>query len=326
MNCRYRSLTLTAFALGALVVASGCEVSKCKTDTGQNATCAESLTRFTDSDANKTMQVDYMPGMDLVIHGTKGNIHVNPGSAGVVAATFTPFVQLGHSRANDAKNMMENLLTVDVSASGNTVNVTTVADYAAGASDELGATIELALPPEFDGNLTVTNDGHGNAEESNIAVNAVGSAISATLTSYDLGDCDLDGAPSIVNTTVNCDGLIEITNVSDNVTAHSTSAFTDDQLADVRVTFAGISDTATGGTISTKNGRIELGFPLTGNYTIVANANADGVVNEGTLPTGCMVSGAGNAKQVTCGTGGASYDINAGSDDAFGANIDIGYQ
>ncbi len=321
MNSRFRPLTLATVALTALAFASGCETSKCKTDEGEDATCAESLVRYTVSGANETLTQPYTAGMSLVVDNVKGHVRINedPGAAGEVSITVEPFTYRGNSKDAEAKDEMTSKLGKSFEADANDPNLLIFrTDQLDGASDELGATIYVSLPPEFNGNLKLNSSGAGNVEEGDIIANYVASAILVDMNSGDLGDCDLDGSPTVVNTVANCDGQVEITNVSDNVDVHTTGEFQDDEPFAIRVAWAGISDTATGGTISTDEGHVELAIPSTGNFTMVAAANYGGTVQETNTPDTCMSSGdQSTSDTVTCGTNGGTFTVTAGADDAF---------
>jgi hypothetical protein len=342
MNSRFRSLTLAAFVLGTLAFASGCETSNCTTEEGQDAVCAESLERYTESAINETITVPYEPGTSLVVDNIKGHIHVcaeneQPNNAdacggadaiaGEISVLFVPFTFRGHSKDAEARAEMEGLMKTVQDDGAGTITVRT--DPAEGSSDEVGATLYVRLPPEFDGNLKVVNQGFGNVEEADIIVDTVSMSPYVYVQSdHGLGDCDVDGAPTVVNTEAYCRGQIEITNVSDNVTADSTGPFTDGDDFAVRVDWAGISDAATGGTIRSDEGHIELDVPSTGNFSIAATSNVDGAVNEeGTQPSTCSTEGAGTSKTLTCGTGGATFTVTAATEESFdGGNVNIVYK
>ncbi len=318
MNFRFRSLSLTAVGLSVIALSAGCEVSKCKTDDGRDATCAESLEVYPGDE--ETLTADYMPGMDLTIEQVKGDILLVPGEPGVVTAIFKPFTYRGHSKDAEAAEDLASGISKEVRTDGNVVVVETLQT---GGWDEVGAALTVAIPPEFDGALRVTNHSVGNLDEANIDTEpgAVGNAFAVHMESQGLGFCDLDGTPLIVDTYAACRGEIEIVGVSDNVTAYSDGIISDDENA-VRVSWSAISDTASG-EIESTDGQIELNLPSTGNFTIAAATNADGAVQMNPAPDGCELS-ADNV--LTCGTGDAQFVVSAGTEDDFDpANVNISW-
>lgn len=326
MNFRFRSLTLTAVALSTLALSAGCEVSKCETEDGQDATCAESLERYTRDGSDQTYSEAYEPGMNVVVDNIKGDIFVRPGNAGVVEIVASPFTYRGHSKDTEAGDDITNGWSGTIEAADGQITFIT---YQQGGWDEVGTTLTVFLPPEFDGALRVVNQGAGNLEEADIDISddgagsPLGSAHSLTVESMGLGECNINGVPSVTSTTASCRGEIEITNVSDNVTAHADGIASDSDPYMVRVSFAGISADATGGEISTTEGHVELNMPADGNFQITAAPNEDGVVNIADVPDGCEASD----NVVSCGTADASYIVNAGTDDTFDpANVNIDFQ
>jgi hypothetical protein len=323
MNFRFRSLTVTALGLGALAFAAGCEVSKCETEEGNEATCAESLERYTRDGSDTTAEQPYEDGMDLVIDSVKGNIEVVPGDPGVVVATFSPFTYRGHSKDAEAGEDITSGWSGEVVTEGNQITVIT---YQLGGWDEVGANIKVWVPPEFNGAIKGVIQAEGSIEsEGNISFEegAVGSAWSAHLESYGLaGTCNLDGSPTITETYASCEGEIEITNVSDNVTALSTGMADDADPYRVRVSFAAISETATGGEMRTEQGHIELNMPSEGNFQVTAAPNEDGVFNLTGAPDACESSDT----TVSCGTGAAVFLATAGTDDSLDpGNVNVDF-
>jgi len=308
MNFRFRSLTLTAVGLSVLALSTGCEVSKCKTDEGQDATCAESLE--TTYGPHETLEATYDVNMDLNVDGVKGEILVVPGTAGVVRVTFKPFTVRGHSKDADAQEDLEQGWIKDVRVEGNAVVVET---FQNGESDEVGAAMEIELPPEFNGAINIMNRSVGEVDQGRVIINDVASAHSVHVESLGLGLCDIDGAPSVTNTYVSCEGIVEVVNVSDNVTVFAEGTILDDEPFGARVSFAGIAEGATGGEIESQHGHVELNLPGDGHFQITAAANEEGEVLMNPAPDTCEASD----NVVTCGNGDAIYIVSAGTADSL---------
>jgi hypothetical protein len=285
-----------------------------------DASIAEQLERYTLEDSERTAEQPYAPGMDLVVDNVNGDIVLEPGEAGVIAATFTPFTYRGHDRESEAH---EDLLTGwsgEVLDQGDQL---TVVSHQLGDWEEVGTTLTVRVPPEFDGAIRVVNHGAGSIAESDIDLDdgAVASAWSVRMESLGLGLCNLDGAPSIVETYASCRGPIEITNVTDDVTAYSDGLSSDDPFA-VRVSFAAISADATGGEIESTQGHVELDLPSHGDFQVTATSNEAGLVNAVALPETCALSGS----TLSCGSAGAIFAVSAGTDDSFDpANVNISF-
>ena len=310
MNFRFGTLSLTALSLSLLAFSAGCEVSKCKTDDGRDASCAESLE--TTYGPEVTAEQPYELDMDLTIDGIKGEIVLEPGTAGVVSVTFKPFTIRGHGKDADAQEDLDHGWVSDVRTEGNAVVVETQQN---GESDEVGAIIKVQVPPEFNGAIRIVNHAAGETGQGDISIEEGGaaSAHAVYMEAHGLGDCNLDGAPSITDTEANCDGEIEIVNVSDNVTAFGRGTILDDAAYGVRVSFAGISEDAVGGEIESQHGNVELNLPADGNFQITAAPNADGAVQMATPPDSCEASD----NVLSCGTGAAIFIVSASTDSSL---------
>src|SRR5215207_268147 len=147
------SLSVSSLLLG------GCEVSDCKTDEGEDAKCAESLTAFEADESVET--VPYVDGASVTINGLYGDIAILPGSAGEVSTTFKPFNYRGNGQEEDARRELDENLDLrvdhDLDGSGDVTITTDRHD----ATNGLGSHITVRLPPEFNGVLIVENAGEG---------------------------------------------------------------------------------------------------------------------------------------------------------------------
>jgi hypothetical protein len=321
MNFCFRSLSLTAVGLSVLALSTGCEVSKCKTDDGSDASCAQSLKTFTGTP--ETLETDYSENMDLNIYGVKGAIVLQPGVAGKVSVLFEPFTVRGHDKEADAQEDLTTGWTKDVRTDAD-LNQVIVETHQNGESDEVGAVMHIDVPPEFNGAITIVNRSAGNADDGRISIEGGGaaSAWSVSMESLGLGDCNLDGSATITSTNVNCQGVVEITNVTDNVTAYGRGTMLDDPFG-VRVSFVAITDAATGGEITSEYGNVELNMPGDGNFQITGvPANEGAVQTGGTVPDTCEVSD----NVISCGSGAAIFLANAGIDEGFDpANVNVDF-
>jgi hypothetical protein len=330
MNPRFRSLALSALSLTVLLAASGCETSNCETEDGEDAVCAESLKKFTIAGAEETLEVDYEPGSgDLVVDNIKGTIHVDQGlDAGVISITFEPFTYRGHSKDAEAKDDIENKFSKSfefVEADGAYIART---DRGEGSTDELGAEITVNLPPEFDGALRIVNQGGGEVNPGNVIVNYT--ALSSTVhleNKSSVGDCDLDGSATVTTTTADCGGSIEIRGIADNVDVVSTGLETD---LDILVEFASISDDATGGSIKSDDGQVDVIFGNVAadelNFAVDASTG-EGAVTLFDLPDVCTAEGEDASQSIVCGAdGSALYTIQAGLDGVGEAPLNLDFE
>ncbi len=330
MNPRFRSLALSAFSLSLLLAASGCETSNCETEEGNNAVCAESLKKFTVAGAEQTIEVDYEPGRDLVVDNIKGTIHVNEGlDAGKISITFEPFTYRGHSKDAEAKDEIENKFSASFEWSEDDEAYIARTDRGSGSSDELGAEITVNLPPEFDGALRVVNQGGGELNPGDVIVNFTALSPSVELENKSsVGDCDLDGSATVTMTRAKCGGNIEIRGISDNVEVVSTGLETG---LDVLVQFASISDDATGGSIKSDDGQVDVIFPGPNEDDELPNFSVDASTGEGAISVydlrdDCESDGDDAAQSFVCGEGGnAVYTIQAGLDGVGDAPLNLDF-
>ena len=227
-----------------------------------------------------------------------------------------------------------------------------------GGTTGLGAKIEVAIPPELAGELSITqgngsvtvetvgaathlwvdNNGAGDVttncgaafageirvqnEAGDVSVGSVGSATLVEIQNGGVGDCLLNGAPTVTNSTVHCGWDISVSSVSDHVDIVSTNTLD----ATVAVSIAGISDSTSGGSVTLTSGQVNLTMPATENYTFQAQANG-GLVNLGTPPAGCTTAEtAPGAKSMTCASGGPAYTVVAGDATGNVGNVTLSYQ
>ena len=318
--------SVATLLLGAVILSSatGCKTACSETDKGSECT-AKSLTRFDGTAASKS--TDYGAGNSLNVDGVYGNVSVKSGAqTGKVEVTFQPFDYQGYDEESIAQDEMNQDLDLTVSG-GETVNVSATRHD---SSNGLGANIQILLPAEFAGAITINNHGNGaiagNAHEFDTFVDFVGTSSSVNVKGgADLGDCVVKGSPSVTSSTVDCGHLVNVTNVSDNITLTSREG---EKFDDPTIVFAlaGISAGSGGGTVTAStDGPIDGTFPAAATFSVQAYAPNNGVVNEGTLPAGCTKEEvAAGSKTITCGTGGPNYTLTAnGETDSVFANGNI---
>jgi len=304
------------FALGlmgfTLLAVNGCKLSDCGKDEkeGSDGVCLQgkSLTKFDGTDVSKT--VDYQAGGSLTVATAYGNVTIEGGApAGKVEVIFKPFDFEAYDEKDLAtRQMNENLvLTIKDGA-----NIDVSAGRQGDPTNGLGASVTVKLPPEFDGNITIQNDGDGplaNDGEFDVNVNAVAKAKTVTLNNKaSLGDCSVSGAATVVSTGVTCHGKVSVVGVSDDVNITTDGEGMDDPSVVLRV--ASVSAGAKGGKIRVNDeGSIDATFPASGNYSVHASAPL-GAVDTGAPPASCTVSESAAAdKTVACGSGGPAYDL-----------------
>jgi hypothetical protein len=241
-----------------LVGTSGCKLSDC--DPGQqedsDGVCIQgkSLTKFDGTDVPKS--VPYQAGGSVTISTVYGNVTVEGGApAGTVEVIFKPFDFEAYDEKELATRQMNENLDLQLHDGAN-VDIT--AARKGSPTNGLGTSITVKLPPEFDGNLTIMNQGEGplaNDGEFDVEVNTVAKAKTVTVTNKAaLGDCTVNGAASVLSTGVSCRDDVMVHGVSDDVNITTE--------ADVMLSVAQVSPSAKGGKVNvTGSGNIEATFP-----------------------------------------------------------------
>jgi len=325
MNFCFRSLSLSVLSLSVLLAATGCETSSCTTEEGDDAVCAESLKKFTVSGTKQKLELEYEPGRDLVVDNIKGTIRVNEGlDAGIITVTIEPFTYRGHSKDAEARDEIENKFSASAELNEDETAYVVKTSRGKGSSDELGAEITIELPPEFDGAIDLLNRGGGEINPGNVIVNYTALAHSVYLVNRSsVGDCDLDGAETVTFTKAHCGGNIEIRGISDDVDIVSTGLETG---LDILVEFASISDDASGGTIKSDDGQVDVIFPKGANFSVDASTG-EGKITLFDLPERCEADGDDSAQSVVCGEDGkAVYTIRAGVDGVGESPLNLDFE
>jgi hypothetical protein len=313
----YGTLALVTCGVMALLGTSGCEVAACKNDQGENAICAKSLTRF-EGDAIEPDAIAYTPGTDVTVHGKYGDIRVVEGAAGEVRVKLEPFDYRAHDAEAAARAEIADHL--DYSFAENDLGISAETDRH-DSTNGLGADITLFLPPEFDGKLELGNESDGPVNPGDIEAEFVGAATSLILATGSLGDCIVNGAPSVGYTRAHCDGEIVLTDVSNGGMISTTGLE-----GSIRLELAGITDGGGGGTISTEDGDITVKFPSEASFSLVALAHDEGTVTGTSLEQVCEQKlGLESTKEYICGDavsgGPPHYTISAGGNGVGPSNV-----
>lgn len=315
---RYGKLALAVSGMTALLGASGCEVKNCETADGKNAVCAASLTRFEADDIDMD-PIAYTPGTDVTVHGNYGDIHVVEGAAGEVRVKLEPFNYRGHDEEAAARKELEDNADYTFEENDSGIYVETERHD---SKTGLGADITVYLPPEFDGKLALVNASDGPVNPGDIDADFVGAASSLDVATKSLGDCTVNGAPSVLTTRATCDGEIAITNVSNGGTISSKGLG-----GGVRLVLAGLTDGA-GGNVTTEDGDITVRFPEGAIFTVSALATEDGKVSASALEETCVAdSAAESSASFTCGDtqGDPHFTVTAGTDGVGPSNISLSF-
>ncbi|MEZ4225663.1 MAG: hypothetical protein R3B13_32225 [Polyangiaceae bacterium] len=312
-----RTLTLTGLLAVGLFAQLGCELACTENENSQGGICvAKSLTRF--KGEPKQQAIPWSPGQGVQIDGVNGDIEVLKGESADVVVSFYPFSYRARDSSEAAhKEIVENLAVT--ATAGDPIQISSQRD---GGSDALGARIVVALPPAFDGALSVKNAGDSPINPGNVRIVFVGASTSVTLQNGGIGSCTLDGGPALRQTQVRCGGRAEVSGVHDDVDVETTSLETGTA---IRVSLGSVGPNAKGGTIKSRDGHVEVTLPGAGNYGVVASSPTQGSVQLGSPPASCTTTAA-SPWQVTCGQSGASYEIVAGEDGLGDSDVVLTYE
>lgn len=302
--------------VATLVATSACEVQKCETDDGQDATCLKSEKRY-EGAAIEPDALPYTAGTDITVHGVYGKIHVIEGTPGEVSVTFEPFAYRAYDAEEAARDEIENKFDYVFEDTGSILAASGRHD----SSNGLGADITLRLPPEFDGALVLKNDSDGPLNPGDVKADYVADAVSVDVATDTLGDCTVSGAPSVTFTKARCDGAITVKNVVDRVDLVSKGLD-----GDIVVTLADITAESPGGTVRSEDGDVTVTFPSGASFAVQAQSSAEGEVKAATLDDACTGDAAAKtAKSYTCGDGGPTYVITAGTDSVGPSSVNLKY-
>lgn len=270
------------------------------------------------------MRYDGTPGEDAVVYelgwgvsidGIYGDISVVEGVPGEIAVVYEPFAYAGSGEAGEAAEAIEekarfpNLFLDDetlVVRSGRTD----------GELPLVGMDLQIALPPEFDGPISIRNRGSGTWNPGEVDVRFVGFAPSVAVTAGPLGDCTITGGPEVYFTRARCGDSVRVYGVNDTVDLRSTGGF-----GDVVLELATVSPFAGESVVHSETGEVDVTFPFYADFSFTAQATDPGVVDLGAVETECETAiAAESAKSATCGAGGPLYTLRS---DAGGVYVDL---
>jgi hypothetical protein len=319
-------LIASCVAAGSLAASQGCSIT-CIEDASGTKCTAKSLKRF-EGAAQPPQLLERAPGAPVTIDVLYGNVLVQRSASGKVEVQFMPFVYAGYDEKASADQQLAQNLRTSATAQG-AVTVTVARD---GGSNGLGADAIVRLPDNFDGLLTILNRGGGPINDFDLKVEFVGAATALHVTNQSLlGNCWIQGAPSVRSTTVQCGEDINVFDVSDELNITNTDTSHDLRTPAINLRLASVSPNGRGGKLSSASGNINAIFPRAGGYVINARSPVKGFVQEGGLPTGCAKQEASpSAKTITCGSG-PTYELVAGAaPDYVGppkdSNVQLSYQ
>ena len=309
---------LTALALSSSVGLFGCELNCTENENSQGGTCvAKSLKRFKGKPQVKS--APWSAGQAVEVQGVHGDIVVLQGTGSDVVVTFQPFSYRAHDSGDAARQEMDENLVLSAELDAGVISVVSARD---GGTDGLGARIVVELPPSFDGHLSLENAGASSINPGNLDVQFVGASPRVSLSNEGIGSCDLNGSASVTTTDVVCGGAAEVRGVADDVNITTTGLETGTAIV---LELSAIGPNATGGKVVSRDGNIEVTFPVSGVYSAVASSPTQGEVEFGAPPSGCSVAGS-SPWTLSCGTGSASYILTAGDQGLGESHVNVSYK
>lgn len=297
-------------SVGLLFAAAGCGDEKsCVGDE-----CPPSLERF-DGEEVEPDPLPYVLGMDVTIDALYGSIETVEGFEGEVSVAFEPFVYRAPDDEEAARDELENAFVYAFATEENAIAVTTSRSDAA---DALGADITVRLPPEFDGALVVRSRGDGPVYPGAFLAPYVADATSVDVRAENGVDCFVNSDGSVFSTRAHCDGPILLRGVSDELDVASTGLD-----GGVIVFLSSVAGEIAGGTITTEDGNIELGFPDGAEFSVQAEIAGSGRINAQLIDSSAcdIETESPKSKLFTCGEGGPHYAATSGTRDAGRSDI-----
>jgi hypothetical protein len=278
--------------------------------------CPDSLERF-EGEKVKPEPLPYVLGMDVTIDGLYGSIQTVEGFDGEVSVVFSPFNYRMPDEELEAQEELESGLDYTFRSVGNAIEVAT---DRLDATDGLGADITVRLPPEFEGALVVRNRGDGAVYPGGIAATYVGLASSVDFVTDGRGDCFASSQGSVYSSRARCEGRIMLLGVSDELDVASTGLG-----GDVVVFLKSVAGQGAGGTITSEDGNIELGFPDGSSFSVQAELASSGLINAEFVESDeCVIEAdSPKSKRLTCGESGPDYVATAGTREAGRSDISI---
>jgi hypothetical protein len=273
------------------------------------------LTQFNAEPVNQS--TPYTAGGSVSIETIFGNVRVEASSSADLEVVFQPFDYQGYQERSRAVQQMNEDLQLTLEG-GSDISIKALRTGA--PNPALGVDITVRLPAAFDGKLTILNHGDGILDHFDTDVSYVGSGTALDITSQGaLGDCKVQGAATVVDTSVECGSTMTVLDVSDSVHLNVTNGSAFDEPSMI-VRLAAISSGSGGGTIETADGSVEVTFPASANFSAQANA-PNGAIDAGAVPATCTLTDtSATAKSVSCGSAGPSYTVSTqGENGVFAA-------
>jgi hypothetical protein len=298
------SLLNTGFVIGlALLAQPSCVARECTAEEEREveATGGDECTTFTppvqhNSD-DQVETLDYAAGTPLVVTGDFRNLEIEQGSAGEIEVTYHAVVDLAEGRSDEQVEATLDELAVNVTG-GDSI---TVSASRSGDSN-VAAWIQVRIPPEFDGNITLEQDGDKN-HGGEVEISGIASVQTLNI-DLNSSNTDLTVGGSLANVeraTISVNGFSELaTSTFDS--PNFAGAALDTESGDIRTSFATVP-TGADVKVQSESGNISIKLPGTGNYTMQATSEAFEFSDS--VPSTC--ESATNA-------GGGSLTCNEGSD------------
>jgi len=246
----------------------------------------------------QTLERPWTSGGPVTIDSRQGDLVVRLGDSGTVRATFSPFVLRAYCTAEQEVIADLTLLVATLEAdAGDSRGAVVKTDRLAAAVSTLGASIEVFLPPDFNGALRILQQ-NGASD-----VQFAGAARSFELTS-DNGSCRVHTGSTAFSVNVSCAN------------------------GELEATLGGVPAGALGGRFASGNGGLALTLPSGQRFSIQAQALAGGIVDTGTVATsGCTVQVASEASKTISCNGATSADpvYTAVADGTSLSNVSIAF-
>lgn len=278
--------------------------------------CPPEFERF-DGEAVTTEPLPYILGMDVTIDVRYGAIETVEGFPGEVSVVFQPFNQRAPDEELEALEELESAFDYTFETDDNAFVVTTDRDEMA---DGVGADVTVRLPPQFEGALVVRSRGDGPVSAGGVVGTYVADASSLDLTTENGGECFIDARESIFSTWARCNGAITLLGVSDGLDVASSGLD-----GNVSVFLHSVAGPNAGGTITSEDGNIELGFPDGSDFSLQAELASTGFIKAELIdPEACLIATEDRTSRLfVCGSGGPHYVATAGTGGSGRSDISI---
>ena len=289
------SLVLAA----ALAGAAGCKTN-CRTEDGKTICEAEALKRYDfDQEFDQDVSYDVVPGQNLSVTVRHGTVMLDRSDSDQVQVHFDPYNSRGASERDEARDELERELVLeypDDASDDDTLEI--VATVNDSDEDSVGTDIIIGIPEDFDGEITIHNEGRGNdIQARDINVNYIGNATRVSLENESqLGDCETVGGPSLEHTDIDCNHRVQAAEMVGTFDISGGDSFSDEDddgnvIPGVLVEVSEVPDADLAGKLY---GEREVGLilPKDAEFYVQALTNVDsgdGEVETPGLPSACDV-------------------------------------